>query len=86
MSGSSVGGRAPPFLPYGRQTIEDDDVAAVAAARRAGFLTTGPTVEAFEAAVRTLLQSARRNGVRGLTSGSGHLVVHSKACLTANRS
>src|ERR1700739_2375255 len=38
------------FLPYGRQTIEDDDVAAVAAALRDAFLTTGPKVEAFEAA------------------------------------
>ncbi|MFI4936528.1 MAG: aminotransferase class I/II-fold pyridoxal phosphate-dependent enzyme, partial [Caulobacterales bacterium] len=38
------------FLPYGRQTIEDDDVAAVAAALRDEFLTTGPKVEAFEAA------------------------------------
>src|SRR5580692_9457753 len=39
-----------PFLPYGRQTIEDDDVAAVAAALRADFLTTGPRVAAFESA------------------------------------
>jgi len=38
------------FLPYGRQTIEDDDIAAVAEALRADFLTTGPTVEAFETA------------------------------------
>jgi UDP-4-amino-4,6-dideoxy-N-acetyl-beta-L-altrosamine transaminase len=38
------------FLPYGRQTIEDDDVAAVAEALRADYLTTGPRVEAFEAA------------------------------------
>ena len=37
-------------LPYGRQTIEDDDIAAVVAALRADFLTTGPTVEAFERA------------------------------------
>jgi UDP-4-amino-4,6-dideoxy-N-acetyl-beta-L-altrosamine transaminase len=37
-------------LPYGRQTIEDDDIAAVADALRADFLTTGPTVEAFERA------------------------------------
>jgi UDP-4-amino-4,6-dideoxy-N-acetyl-beta-L-altrosamine transaminase len=37
-------------LPYGRQTIEDDDVAAVAAALRDDFLTTGPKVEAFETA------------------------------------
>jgi UDP-4-amino-4,6-dideoxy-N-acetyl-beta-L-altrosamine transaminase len=40
----------PAFLPYGRQVIEDDDVAAVAEALRSDFLTTGPRVEAFEAA------------------------------------
>jgi UDP-4-amino-4,6-dideoxy-N-acetyl-beta-L-altrosamine transaminase len=39
---------AEPFLPYGRQLIEDDDVAAVAEALRADLLTTGPRVEAFE--------------------------------------
>lgn len=39
-----------PLLPYGRQTIDDEDVAAVAAALRDDFLTTGPRVEAFEAA------------------------------------
>jgi UDP-4-amino-4,6-dideoxy-N-acetyl-beta-L-altrosamine transaminase len=38
------------FLSYGRQTIEDDDVAAVAEALRSDFLTTGPRVEAFEQA------------------------------------
>lgn len=37
-------------LPYGRQTIEDDDIAAVVEALRADFLTTGPRVAAFEAA------------------------------------
>ena len=37
-------------LPYGRQTIEDDDIAAVVEALKADFLTTGPTVDAFEAA------------------------------------
>ena len=39
-----------PFLPYGRQTIDEDDIAAVSEALRADFLTTGPRVEAFEAA------------------------------------
>jgi UDP-4-amino-4,6-dideoxy-N-acetyl-beta-L-altrosamine transaminase len=39
---------SPPFLPYGRQSIDDDDIAAVAAALRDDFLTTGPRVEAFE--------------------------------------
>jgi UDP-4-amino-4,6-dideoxy-N-acetyl-beta-L-altrosamine transaminase len=38
------------FLPYGRQTIEEDDIAAVAEALRGEFLTTGPLVERFERA------------------------------------
>ncbi|MEX2649734.1 MAG: UDP-4-amino-4,6-dideoxy-N-acetyl-beta-L-altrosamine transaminase [Alphaproteobacteria bacterium] len=37
-----------PFLPYGRPSIDDDDVAAVATALRDDLLTTGPRVEAFE--------------------------------------
>jgi UDP-4-amino-4,6-dideoxy-N-acetyl-beta-L-altrosamine transaminase len=40
----------PPFLPYGKQLVEDDDVAAVAEALRGDFLTTGPSVAAFEEA------------------------------------
>jgi UDP-4-amino-4,6-dideoxy-N-acetyl-beta-L-altrosamine transaminase len=36
------------FLPYGRQTIDDDDVAAVARALRGDLLTTGPLVEEYE--------------------------------------
>jgi UDP-4-amino-4,6-dideoxy-N-acetyl-beta-L-altrosamine transaminase len=39
-----------PFLPYARQTIEEDDVATVAAALRSEWLTTGPRVEEFERA------------------------------------
>jgi UDP-4-amino-4,6-dideoxy-N-acetyl-beta-L-altrosamine transaminase len=39
-----------PVLPYGRQTIEDDDIAAVGVALKADFLTTGPLVERFEGA------------------------------------
>lgn len=38
----------PRILPYGRQTIEDDDVEAVVRALRSDFLTTGPEVDAFE--------------------------------------
>ena len=37
------------FLPYARQQISDDDVAAVVAALRSDWLTTGPRVPAFEA-------------------------------------
>jgi len=40
----------PRFLPYGRQLIEDDDIAAVVEALKSDFLTTGPRVEQFEAA------------------------------------
>jgi perosamine synthetase len=39
------------LLPYGRQTVEEDDVQAVVAALRSGWLTTGPQVDAFERAV-----------------------------------
>jgi UDP-4-amino-4,6-dideoxy-N-acetyl-beta-L-altrosamine transaminase len=39
-----------PFLPYGRQLIEDDDVAAVTDVLRGDWLTTGPAVDAFERA------------------------------------
>jgi UDP-4-amino-4,6-dideoxy-N-acetyl-beta-L-altrosamine transaminase len=37
------------YLPYGRQSIDDDDVETVAEALRAEMLTTGPLVERFEA-------------------------------------
>ena len=39
-------------LPYSRQQIEDDDIAAVVECLRSDFLTTGPRVEEFEAALR----------------------------------
>jgi perosamine synthetase len=38
-------------LPYGRQDIDDDDIAAVVAALRAPLLTCGPLVERFEHAL-----------------------------------
>ena len=38
-------------LPYGRQNIDDEDIEAVCAVLRSDFLTTGPAVEAFEAAL-----------------------------------
>lgn len=37
-----------PQLPYGRQAIDDDDIAAVVEALRSDWLTTGPRVGAFE--------------------------------------
>lgn len=39
------------MIPYGRQHIDDDDVAAVVAVLRGDWLTQGPAVEMFEAAL-----------------------------------
>jgi len=38
------------LLPYGRQSIDDSDIAAVADVLRGDFLTTGPAVDGFEQA------------------------------------
>lgn len=38
-------------LPYGRQLIEDDDIAAVVDVLRGDWLTTGPNIAEFEAAL-----------------------------------
>lgn len=37
------------YLAYGRQDIDDDDIAAVVRALQSDFLTTGPEIPAFEA-------------------------------------
>jgi dTDP-4-amino-4,6-dideoxygalactose transaminase len=58
------------FLPYGRQQISDDDVAAVADALRGELITQGPHVGAFEAAF------ARATGARhavAFANGTGAL-------------
>jgi UDP-4-amino-4,6-dideoxy-N-acetyl-beta-L-altrosamine transaminase len=58
------------FLPYGRQDIDESDIAAVAEALRSDFLTTGPRVEAFEeafaAAVEAPFAVACSNGTAAL--------------------
>ena len=46
-----MNGPAGRFLPYARHDLDDDDIAAVAAVLRGDWLTTGPTVEAFERAL-----------------------------------
>jgi len=40
-----------PHLPYGRHSIDDDDIDAVVRALRSDWLTTGPAVDEFEQAV-----------------------------------
>lgn len=39
------------MLPYGRQSIDESDIDAVAAVLRGDLLTTGPVVDAFERAI-----------------------------------
>ncbi|HUN52566.1 MAG TPA: UDP-4-amino-4,6-dideoxy-N-acetyl-beta-L-altrosamine transaminase [Candidatus Sulfotelmatobacter sp.] len=59
------------FLPYGRHVIGDDDIAAVTKVLRGDWLTTGPTVEAFEAAF------AARVGARfAVACSSGTAALH----------
>src|ERR1039457_1877463 len=40
-----------PFLPYGRQWVDEDDIRAVVDVLRSDWLTTGPVVNQFEQAV-----------------------------------
>ena len=59
------------FLTYGRQTIEDDDVAAVAQALKAELLTTGPLVERFERAL-----ADRVGAAEAVVCNSGTAALH----------
>jgi UDP-4-amino-4,6-dideoxy-N-acetyl-beta-L-altrosamine transaminase len=62
------------FLPYAHQQISDDDVAAVAAALRSDWLTTGPRVPAFEAGL------AAATGARhAVAFSSGTAALHGAA-------
>ena len=56
------------MIPYGRQTIEAEDLAAVAAALTSGWLTTGPRVEEFEAAFAKSLGAAHAVAVNSGTA------------------
>jgi len=59
-----------PPLPYGKQSIDEDDVEAVARVLRGDWLTTGPAVEAFETALRE--RSGARHAV-AVSSGTAAL-------------
>jgi len=39
------------FIPYGKQSIDEDDIKAVVEVLRSDFLTTGPKIEEFEKAL-----------------------------------
>ena len=46
------------MLPYGRQWVDESDIDAVAAVLRGDWLTTGPAVDTFEAALAEVTGSA----------------------------
>jgi perosamine synthetase len=57
-----------PFLPYGRQSISNDDIEAVVEALRSDWLTTGPMVPAFEKAVASFTDTAEAVAVSSGTA------------------
>lgn len=63
------------LLPYGRQSIDDDDVAAVVAVLRSDWLTTGPMVGEFERAFAEATGAAEAVAVSNGTAAL-HAAVH----------
>ncbi|MDX6259394.1 MAG: hypothetical protein QOH84_1082 [Kribbellaceae bacterium] len=59
------------MLPYGRQSISEEDIEAVTAVLRGDWLTTGPAVTAFETAISELT-----GGHRAVTCTSGTAALH----------
>lgn len=57
-----------PFIHYGRQSIDDNDVDAVLAALRSDNLTQGPRIEQFEAALTDLTGAAHVAAVSNATA------------------
>jgi perosamine synthetase len=62
------------LLPYGHQIIEDEDVDAVVRVLRSEWLTTGPAVDAFEAAF-----AARVGAKHAVAVANGTAALHAAA-------
>ena len=58
------------MIPYGRQSISDDDIAAVTTALRSEWLTTGPLVEQFEEKISSIV------GASSVSVSSGTAALH----------
>ena len=59
-------------IPYGRQSINDSDIEAVAEVLRGDWLTTGPYVDKFETEIATLAEAA---GAAVVSNGTAALHV-----------
>lgn len=58
-----------PCIPYSRQSIDDDDIAAVTAVLRSDYLTQGPAVASFERAFACRHETAHAVSVSNATAG-----------------
>lgn len=58
----------PPCIPYGRQSIDDDDVAAVVAALKSDFITQGPAITRFEEAMAAFVGAKHAVAVSNATA------------------
>jgi perosamine synthetase len=63
------------ILPYGRQTIDEEDIAAVVEVLRSDWLTTGPKVEEFELALAAFTGTAHAVAVTNGTAAL-HAAMH----------
>ena len=73
------------MLPYGRQSVSEDDVEAVAAVLRGDWLTTGPSVDAFEAAVSAVTGGHPRRELHVRDRGAAHRLRRARASAPATR-
>lgn len=67
----------PPYLPFARPTLDEDTISGVVEVLRSGWITTGPQVRAFEAALSDYLGGRL---VRVLNSATAALEVALQLC------
>jgi dTDP-4-amino-4,6-dideoxygalactose transaminase len=67
----------PAYLPFARPTLDDETIADVGDVLRSGWITSGPRVKAFEAALGVL---AGGRPVRVVSSATGALEIALRAC------
>ena len=70
-------GMTKPYIPYARQSIDEDDIDAVVEVLRGNWLTQGPKIEEFEKTI------SRRVGAKfGVAVATGTAALHC-ACFAA---
>ena len=78
------------FIPYGKQTIDDEDIAKVVEALKSDYLTTGPIVYEFEKAISNICDAkytvAVSNGTAALHLASLVLLTENDKVLTTPNS